>query len=158
MPEDSSVLDPFDLVVVAHAGAGSIMAMFQIIGSRRIEPHVRALLEQMLPTSHSATVAPRRAVMNAQLRAELLMHAGLMAEALAAIRDADAVGLADTVWLQRCPSIAPLRSHDEVQRIQRNVAARAARIRSALGSRPEPPRPDPPPTRQDDVRGTKRSL
>jgi hypothetical protein len=88
------------------------------------------------------------------------MHAGLTAEAVAAIRDADAVGLADIVWLERCPTIAALRTQPDLQRIQRNVAARAARIRSALGSRVGPPRPDPPtsPPRQDDVRGTKKSL
>ena len=134
---DETALVLPDLSDLPPSGAGSIMAMFQIIGMRRIEPHVRSLLEQMLPTAHSATVAPRRAVLNAQLRAELLAHAGLMAEAVAAICDADAVGLADIVWLERCPTIAPLRAQPDVQRIQRNVSARATRIRSALGSRPE---------------------
>lgn len=161
---DETALVLPDLSDLPPAGAGSIMAMFQIIGTRRIEPNVRILLEQMLPTTHSADVAPRRAVLNAQLRAELLAHAGLTAEAVAAIRDADAVGLADIVWLDRCPTISVLRAQPDVQRIQRNVAARAARIRSALGSRPEVPRPDirpepkTGPAKNDDVRGTKKSL
>ena len=124
-----------DVSDLPPAGGGSIMALFHIIGSRRIEPFVREMLENMLPTTHSPTVAPRRAVLNAQLRAELLAHAGLIAEAAAAIRDADAVGLFDIVWLDRCPTLAPLRGLPDVQRIQRNVASRASRIRNALGSR-----------------------
>lgn len=134
--DETALLLP-DLGDLPPSAAGSIMAMFHIVGARRIEGPARGLLEQMLPTTPSPTVAPRRAVLNAELRVELLAHAGLVDEALAALRDADAAGLADIVWLERCPTLASVRTHADVQRIHRNVTARASRIRSALGSRPQ---------------------
>ncbi|MBX3227208.1 MAG: protein kinase [Labilithrix sp.] len=124
-----------DLSTLPGTGAASIMAMFHILMSRRIEPHIRGLVEQMLPTRHSSTVAPRRAILNAQLRAELLAYAGLVDEAAAALADADTTGIFDLVWLERCPAIAPLRSLPDWSRIHRSVATRAARVRAALGSK-----------------------
>jgi hypothetical protein len=121
-----------DLSDLPSSGAGSIMAMFHIVGAKRIEPHIRSMLEQMLPTETSPTVAPRRAILNAQLRAELMAYSGMVAEAANALRDADAAGMCDIVWLERCPVLTQLRTMDDYARIQKNVGTRAGRIRSAL--------------------------
>ena len=111
--------------------ARSIMAMFQIIGTRRIEPFVRGLLEQMLPTTHSPDrrAAPRGLERAGSAPSSSRTRARLRRRPLR-VRDADAVGLFDIVWLERCPTLAPLRARCA------DFAADPAQRRRARGAYP----------------------
>jgi len=92
-----------------------------------------ALLERMLPVDTSRP--PRRASFNAQLRAEMFAYVGRHADTLEALRSADANGIIDIVWLDRCPLLDPLRSDPDFEMIQRRVTLRARRVIESIDAR-----------------------
>jgi len=107
----------------------AVETMVRVAKTRTIDADAQRVIDDMLPTTDAA---PRRAVYNAQIKAEVLAYVGSIAEANATLHDADANGLFDLVWLDKCPALAPLRETSDFQRVLRNVTARAARILSAL--------------------------
>ncbi len=90
----------------------------------------RAALAALFPSG--AATAQRRAAFNAQIRAELLVAGGAHDAALDAVADADANGLLDLSWLERCPLLAPVRETERFRRFVRSTGLRAARVRDLL--------------------------
>ena len=93
----------------------------------------RALVDRLLPVDTSRP--PRRASFNAQLRAEMFAYVGKEAETLESLRSADANGIIDIVWLDRCPLFDPLRTNPDFQTIQGRVALRARRVAESIDAR-----------------------
>jgi len=110
-------------------------------------PHVNPLIQQtMLPLvrdavngrpfgseldafrmfSAMASGSPRQRTFFLQLSAEMLSHAGRLAEALEALNATTELPLIDILWLDRCPVLAPLRDDPAFARVRAIVAARAA--------------------------------
>ena len=92
----------------------------------------RARLEHVLRSGSATTQS--LASFRAQVRAEVYMTCGEVEPALAAIREADANGLLDLSWLERCPVLEKLRGSGELEAIRRSTALRAARISDVLSS------------------------
>jgi serine/threonine-protein kinase len=92
-----------------------------------------ALVDRVLPVD--ASRPPRRASFNAQMRAEIFMSVGHEMAGLGALKDSDANGLIDIVWLDRCPLLDPLRKHPEFIKTHAQVTLRAQRVLAALDSR-----------------------
>ena len=53
--------------------------------------------------------------------------------AFAALREVIDLGIADLMWLDHCPLLAPLRDHEDYAALHAIVSERTARIRRALG-------------------------
>ena len=94
----------------------------------------RASLEKMFP-SGSAT-AQRLASFNGQIRAEAYLTCGETELGIAAIGDADANGLLDLTWLDRCSVLDGVRGRPELEAIRRSTALRAARVNDILNLGP----------------------
>jgi serine/threonine-protein kinase len=90
----------------------------------------RVVIEESFPTGPS--IAPSRAAFNAQMRVEIYLATRATADALTALADADANGLVDVVWLERCPLLAPLRGAPAWRAVLRSASLRAERVREAL--------------------------
>ncbi len=82
----------------------------------------------------AVTVGNRDAVaaFHAQLRAEVHLACDDIDAALSALREADANGLMDLAWLERCPLLAPIQSHRDMEPIRRSTRLRALRVRDVL--------------------------
>ena len=85
----------------------------------------RVLVDRMLPIDASVA-GPRRASFHAQLQAELYASVGRLGDAQAAVAVADANGLLDILWFDRCPLLDPIRSNLEGIRVR--IANRAERV------------------------------
>ncbi len=81
-----------------------------------------------------STTTERLAAFHAQLRAEVFIATGDVDAAFEAVRDADANGLIDLMWLERCPLLDDLRGDRELAAIRRSTAVRAARVSAVLNS------------------------
>jgi serine/threonine-protein kinase len=94
----------------------------------------RAILEH----AFSSSTAPTQSIaaFRAQVRAEVHVACGEIEAAVAAIRDADANGLLDVCWLEKCPLLRDLAGHPELDPVRRSTALRAARVRDALNRDP----------------------
>lgn len=81
-----------------------------------------------------ASLPPRRICFNAQLRLDFACTMDDRSAAITALHAADANGLVDRTWVDRCPLLAKLSSDPEAADIFDNVRARAARVSAALDS------------------------
>lgn len=90
----------------------------------------RELIARAFPSG--AATAQRLASFHAQLRAEILLACAETDAALEAIREADANGLVDLTWLERCPLLEALRGSRELEAVRRGTALRAARVIDVL--------------------------
>jgi eukaryotic-like serine/threonine-protein kinase len=90
----------------------------------------RDLLARAFPTGSDAS--QRRAAFNAQIRAEVHLVAGEVAQAVEIVYDADANGLVDVVWLEHCPLLEGIRDTSELRSVRRSTALRAERVRAVL--------------------------
>lgn len=90
----------------------------------------RELIARSFPSG--AATAQRLASFHAQLRAEIHLACGETEAALDAIHEADANGLVDLVWLERCPLLEALRGGRELEAVRRGTALRAARVSGVL--------------------------
>jgi serine/threonine-protein kinase len=79
--------------------------------------------------------ALRRPLFLRQLAAEVWAFAAHDVDALTAIESADALGLIDIVWMDRCPLLAAVREQPRFVAVRRSVAARAAEVLDALEGR-----------------------
>jgi TolB-like protein len=75
----------------------------------------------------------RRRVFFNQIRTEVASRTSNPDGALSALAAADAAGLFDITWLDRCPLLAPLRTDRRFEEVRAHVADRAAKVRDALG-------------------------
>jgi hypothetical protein len=90
----------------------------------------RAVLEYVFSNASASTQS--LASWRAQVRAEVYLTSGDLDSALVALRDADANGLLDTSWLERCPIFDAIRGLPFVEAIRKSTALRAARVSDAL--------------------------
>jgi serine/threonine protein kinase/tetratricopeptide (TPR) repeat protein len=74
----------------------------------------------------------RRPVFFRQLKAEVLAYAGDEAGALAAIEEAEALGLLDLVWLDHCPVLRSLSAARRMKSVRASVADRASLVLEAF--------------------------
>lgn len=93
----------------------------------------RATLDRALPVD--ASRAPRRASLNAQLRAEMFGSFGDLAGTMESLSHADGNSLVDLVWLDRCPLFDPLRLDGDFVKLRARVEVRASRVIAALDTR-----------------------
>jgi serine/threonine-protein kinase len=106
-----------------------VETMLRTLVNRSLAPESLHMMNVALPIDERPT--PRRACFNAQVRAELAAAGNEPEIAMAALRAADAQGLIDIAWLDRCQVLAPIRTHAEYARIRANVAVRAQRVLEA---------------------------
>ncbi len=107
----------------------SVRSMAQLNQVRAITPEILADVSRTLPQSNRV---PRRAMFFAQIRTEVMCAAGEAVLAKKMLHDADAHGLCDTLWFERCPLLALIKDDPEVQAVGTRAAARALRILEAL--------------------------
>ncbi len=100
--------------------------LLYVIGERSLTPQVMANLESHLPID--TRFSPRQSAFHAQIRIEVKLAAGAFETALTDLRHADANGLLDLLWLDRCPLFAVLRGSAELANIRESTAARVDRI------------------------------
>ena len=72
--------------------------------------------------------APRRISFHAQLRVEMKLACNELDAALEDLRIADANGLLDLLWLDRCPLLERVRGRPELDIVRESTSARADRI------------------------------
>ena len=128
-----------DLLATMNVPASARFAlqhMIEVLLGRAEKLDDRALLDLMLPVD--ASRPPRRASFNAQLRAEMFAYIGRHAETLEALRAADANGIIDIVWLDRCPLFDPLRREPDFLTVHGRVALRARRVEDSIDARATP--------------------
>ena len=92
--------------------------------------HERDYLARAFPSD--SNTGQRLAAFHAQLRAEIFLVCGEIDDAIGAIRDADANGLVDLMWLDHCPLLASIREHRDLLPIRRSTTLRASRVRDVL--------------------------
>jgi hypothetical protein len=101
-----------------------------VIERRAMSDEHRAILERVLKSGSTTTQS--LASFRAQARAELYLSCGELERALEAIRDADANGLLDVLWLDRCPVLDEVRARGDLEAVRRSTALRATRVSDAL--------------------------
>jgi serine/threonine protein kinase len=99
-------------------------------GGAPLDAHDREYLVRAFPSDSS--IGPRVATFHAQLRAEVHIACDDPDEAMKAMREADANGLLDLMWLDHCPLLERVRGHRDVEAIRRSTALRASRVGEAL--------------------------
>jgi serine/threonine-protein kinase len=100
----------------------------------RYEPlYDSGTLDRLLPIDSSCP--PRRTAFYAQVRTEMFASAGDLPRALESLEAADANGLYDVVFLERCPLLAPMRDHPRFVQVRERTKLRAYRIAAALDAR-----------------------
>jgi serine/threonine-protein kinase len=70
-----------------------------------------------------------------QIAAEMLAFTGRDDSALQKIVEAEALGLIDLTWMDRCPLLAPMRSSPAFVAVRDRVAARAKETMDVLEGR-----------------------
>jgi serine/threonine protein kinase/tetratricopeptide (TPR) repeat protein len=90
----------------------------------------REYLARVFPSGSST--GQRLAAFHAQLRAEVFLACADRENAIEAIREADANGLLDLMWLEHCPLLDPLRGHRDLDPIRRSTTLRASRVSDVL--------------------------
>jgi serine/threonine-protein kinase len=83
---------------------------------------------EALPPAATRGFSPRFTTLGEQLTAEALAHNGRIDGAMAALRRAVDHVLVDLEWLERCPLLAPLRTHPDYAELHARVRARAEQI------------------------------
>jgi serine/threonine-protein kinase len=79
--------------------------------------------------------ARRRPMFLRQIAAEMLAFTGRDDSALQKIVEAEALGLIDLTWMDRCPLLAPMRSSPAFEAVRDRVAARAKETMDVLEGR-----------------------
>jgi eukaryotic-like serine/threonine-protein kinase len=108
----------------------SLDGLVHIVRSGTMTPEIRDAMEASLPIDKR--FAPRRTAFHAQVRAEIKLAAGDVAGAMSDLRHADASGLLDLVWLDRCPVFDDVRALPEFATIRENTATRVERVTRIL--------------------------
>lgn len=89
-------------------------------------------LASILKQFAAANVARRRTYFS-QVVTELWCKCGDIDNALTTLEYANGYGLTDIAWIDRCPSLAPLRSEERFARVRAVVRARAEDVIAAIG-------------------------
>ena len=108
----------------------AVDALLTVGRHRTVSAREHEVLQTLFPTD--AKITQRRAAFNAQIRAEVYLACRDFDAALRAILEADANGLIDLTWLERCPLLDEVRQHPTFSNVRRATEMRAARIRDAL--------------------------
>jgi len=116
-------LPPIDAV-------GYARAVVELIQRGELDPRERELLQAGLAAKGRA---PRLMAFMHQLGTELFCYVLDVEEALEYLGRAVEGGLFDVNWLERCPVLGPIRSDMRYRTAHSIVAARAQRVRDALG-------------------------
>jgi TolB-like protein/predicted Ser/Thr protein kinase len=90
-------------------------------------------LQTILDIASSGTSLLRRRALYAQLVCEFSAVFGQRETALNALETADAGHFFDATWIERCPSLASIRSEPRFIGVRSRVLVRAAEVRIALG-------------------------
>jgi serine/threonine protein kinase len=106
------------------------VGLIKLGGRTKLTQHEREGLSEAFPTD--ARIGQRVAAFHAQLRAEVSLALNEVDDAVTAIRDADANGLLDLMWLEHCPLLARLRGHRDIEAVRRSTALRASRVSEVL--------------------------
>jgi serine/threonine-protein kinase len=108
----------------------AVDALLTVGRHRVVAAREHEVLRTLFPTDAKTT--QRRAAFNAQIRAEMYLAGRDTDAALRAMMEADANGLIDLTWLDRCPLLDEVREHSTFANVRRATEIRAARIRDAL--------------------------
>ena len=120
----------FESQPVRNVIRDGVLAALRITASGAISDFDRALIDTALPVD--ASRSRRNASFHAQLRTETFLTAGQTENALRELRAADAHGLIDVVWLERCRLLAPLRDDPVFERVLASTKARVQPVLDAL--------------------------
>lgn len=110
--------------------AKSIETLALIVSSRGSHPGCEAAIDLRMPILEGAST--RWLAFTGQLRAELFLACGAQDRAIEMLEMADANGLLDLVWLDRCPLFDAVRARPGFARVRANTALRARRVLEAL--------------------------
>jgi serine/threonine-protein kinase len=104
--------------------------MIRLAATGKANEADREIFDETLPVDGSRS--SRNVAFHGQMRCEIHVAMGESANALDALRIADASGLLDLVWLEKCPLLAPLRGTRDYQDVLAHTKERAARVIAAL--------------------------
>ncbi|MGH7294513.1 MAG: hypothetical protein ACRELB_06265, partial [Polyangiaceae bacterium] len=129
------------------AGAAAVKALVEsstfalreeVLGMLRlVETGAQAdiIHRQLALWGRASSRARRRPMFFRQLAAETHAYLGADAAAIGAIEEADALGLIDLTWADRCPIFAPLRGAPAFVAVRDRIAARAKEALDVLEGR-----------------------
>jgi len=115
-------------------GKFRMAALLAIARTGTVSDEGVAQIEASLPLE--VRYQPRRIAFHAQVRTEVKLGGGRVDEALADLRAADANGLVDVLWLDRCPLFDTVRDRPEFIAIRKSTADRAERVAEILDPKP----------------------
>ena len=115
-------------------GKFRMAALLKIVRTGKLDDEVNAQVESSLPLD--VRFQPRRLAFHAQVRTELKLGGGRIEEGLADLRTADANGLIDILWLDRCPVFDAVRDRPEFETVRKSTAGRADRVVEILDPKP----------------------
>jgi eukaryotic-like serine/threonine-protein kinase len=117
-------LSPFSRLTLAR--------LHSFLRAHELTPEVRTAMEEALPIDKR--YAQRRSAFHGQIRIEVKLRAGDIADAMTDLRHTDSNGLLDLVWLDRCPVFDEVRSLPEFIAVRESTEARVARVARVLDS------------------------
>jgi serine/threonine-protein kinase len=106
-----------------------------MLGMVRTGKPRREMLAKLMEWGRVVGSGKRRPIFFRQLAAEGLAFLGDYDDAVAAVREADSLGLVDLTWLDRCPLFETMRSAAGFIAIRERVAARAKEALDVLEGR-----------------------
>jgi serine/threonine-protein kinase len=109
---------------------GSIEGICHLAKTGTLSEYHRDALERGLPFDRR--YSPRRLSFHGQMRTEVKLAASDFEGALRDLHVADANGLIDVLWIDRCPLFDPIRQNAELMAIRASTAARADRVLKVL--------------------------
>jgi serine/threonine-protein kinase len=111
----------------------AIAALAQLLPEGPTGAGNTAVVELIQSRGRRTTTAVRARAFFYQLAAEVAAYRGDRASAVGSLEHADALGLVDLVWLDRCPLFDRLRDDPGLIAVRERVAARAERVLVGLG-------------------------
>jgi serine/threonine-protein kinase len=109
-----------------------IAGMLEILETARLPPETIAIIDSW---GRVAGRGRRRPMFFRQLAAEVHAYVGERDKTLQALKDADAYGLIDLTWADRCPLFEPLRDDPIFREARDHIAARAKDVLDVLEGR-----------------------
>ena len=115
-------------------GKFRMAALLAIVRTGTVTDEAVAQIDASLPLE--VRFQPRRVAFHAQVRTEAKLGGGRIEAALADLRTADANGLLDILWLDRCALFDKVRDRPEFIAIRKSTADRAERVADVLDPKP----------------------
>ncbi|MBS2013185.1 MAG: protein kinase [Deltaproteobacteria bacterium] len=109
----------------------AVRSLVSIVTTSRVTSDDLLAFDRGLPV-RDTTYSKRRIAFHGQMRCELLLACGEDERGLAELKVANANGLSDLLWIEKCPLLDRVRDRPELAEVHRETAARAKRVAEIL--------------------------